>query len=233
MSMIDPPRRILAATLFVAWIAGFAPGSTHAKWLADEIPDGPAAADIRAAFTALEEGEGATNEKEKLAAYERGLEHAKRAVAVDEKNPDAHFAYFGNWGRILQTEGLVRNAFQLPKLLGHLDRTLELKPDHADALASRAGLYLELPRFLGGDPKKGEPMLRHALELDPMMAGGRLELAEHCYETDREAEAKQLALSALEIARGNGKHWHEARALRLLDEMGVTPPMPAVSATQP
>ena len=152
MSMIDPTRRILAATLFLAWIAGV--GSADAKWLADEIPDGPAAADIRAAFTALEEGEGAAKEEEKLAAYQRGLDHAKRAVAIDEKNPDAHFAYFGNWGRILQTEGLVRNAFQLPKLLRHLDRTLELKPDHADAMASRAGLYLELPRSSAAIPRR-------------------------------------------------------------------------------
>ena len=229
MSMIDPPRRILAALVFAVSLSTGA----DAKWMADEIPDGPAAADIRAAFTALEEGEGATDETEKLAAYERGLVHAKRAVAIDEKNPDAHFAVFGNWGRILQSEGLVRNAFQLPKLLRYLDRTLELKPDHADALASRAGLYLELPGFLGGDPDKGEPMLRRALQIDPLMAGGRLELAEHCYETDREEEAKQLALSALEISRGNGKKWHETRALRLLDEMGVPPPMPAVSATKP
>ena len=59
MSMIDAPRRALAAILCLAWIAGFAPGSAFAKWLADEIPEGPAAADIRAAFTALEEGEGA------------------------------------------------------------------------------------------------------------------------------------------------------------------------------
>ena len=203
--------------------------AAEAKWLADEIPDGPAAKDLRAAFTALEEGEGATEETAKLEAYKRGLAHAEKAVAIDEKNADAHFAYFATWGRLLQTDGLVRHAFQLPKLVGHLDRALELNPDHADALASRGGLYLELPRIFGGDPKKGEPMLRRALAMDPLMAGGRLQLAEHCLETDRENEARKLTLSALEIARGNGKHWHEARALKLLDEMGVEPP-PVVSS---
>jgi tetratricopeptide (TPR) repeat protein len=221
-------RRALAALAMVFALALPAPGA----WLASQVPDGPAAETTRAALEALENGEAETGEDAKLVHYRRGLELAKRAVAIDDESADAHFAYFANWGRILQQEGWFRNAFHLPTLLGHLDRALELDPNHADALASRAGLYLQLPKFLGGDPKKGEPMLRRAIEMDPEMAGGRLELAKHCMDTERPEEASKWALQALQIARGTGKQWHEDRALTLLDELGVhPPPIQASSAT--
>lgn len=210
------------------WVALASPAD--AVSLASQVPDGPAAATTKAALEALENGEAEHDEEAKLAHYRRGFELAKKAVAIDDESADAHFAYFANWGRILQQEGWFKNAFQLPTLLGHLDRALELNPNHADALASRAGLYLQLPKFLGGDPKKGEPMLRRAIAMDPDMAGGRLELAEHCMATNREEEASKLALKALEIARGNGKQWHEERALALLDDLGIEPPIASTSA---
>lgn len=193
-------------------------------WLSEQVPDGPAAGIIREALDELENGEAAEKEAAKLEHYRRGLDLAKRAVEIDDSSANAHFAYFANWGRILQMDGWFKNAFHLPALLDRLDRTLELDPDHPDALASRAGLYLQLPGFLGGDEDKGEPMLRRAIALDPDMAGGRLELAKHCMETDREEEASELAVEALRIARGNGKHWHEERALAMLDDLGVPPP---------
>jgi tetratricopeptide (TPR) repeat protein len=213
-------RRAFAALVVVFALALPARGA----WLATQVPDGPAAEATRAALEALENGESETTNEAKLVHYRRGLELAKRAVAIDEQSADAHFAYFANWGRILQQEGWFRNAFHLPTLLGHLDRALQLDPDHADALASRAGLYLQLPKFLGGDPNKGEPMLRRAIEMDPEMAGGRLELAKHCMDTERPEEASKWALQALQIARGTGKRWHEERALTMLDELGVHPP---------
>lgn len=219
-------RRALGALVMVFALALPARGA----WLASQVPDGPAAEATRASLEALESGEAEADEDAKLVHYRRGLDHAKRAVSIDDASADAHFAYFANWGRILQQEGWFRNAFQLPTLLAHLDRALELNPNHADALASRAGLYLQLPAFLGGDPKKGEPMLRRAIALDPGMAGGRLELAKHCMETDRSEEASALALQALQIARGTGKRWHEERALAMLDDLGVNPPIQASSS---
>lgn len=223
-------RRLAAAVVLSTLAAPVFAAPPKTAWLSQQVPDGPAAADTRLALEALENGEGETDVEQKLVHYNRGLALAKRAVDLDPRSADAQFAYFANWGRILQADGWLRNAFQLPTLLTYLDRALELNPDHADALASRAALYLELPGFLGGDVDKGEPMIRRAIAIDPSMAGGRLALADHCLATDRRDEAVDLTLQALQIARENGKRWHETRALELLDELEVTPPAIAASS---
>jgi cytochrome c-type biogenesis protein CcmH/NrfG len=56
----------------------------------------------------------AATRAQKLAAYERGRQAAKRAAALDPRNPEAHFWYAINtacWG---QTKGIVRALFLLP-----------------------------------------------------------------------------------------------------------------------
>src|SRR6185295_2658611 len=61
----------------------------------------------------LRRGEDLTDKQQKLATYEKGLELASRAVALDDENADAHFAVFGNKGRILLLEGVGANPISL------------------------------------------------------------------------------------------------------------------------
>lgn len=204
----------LAAALFIAG------GPAAAAQSADD-PQGRAAAltTIRESLLCLQHGEDSDDAARKIEWYGRGKDLAERALELAPESADAHFALFANWGRMLQTDGWLKNAFHLPALQRELDRALELDPNHADALAAKGGLYLELPAFLGGDIRKAEPLLRRAVELDQESVAPRLELAECVLQQNQRDEARRLARTALRLAEKHGRERQVERAGKLLNEI--------------
>lgn len=209
--MIPRPRLVLILTLILTF-----PISARAASLVDRVTDGPGAEEIRAAFTCLEKAESLEQEKAQLEWYERGRLHAEKALELDPGDANAHFALFANWGRIVIAEGILWNAHHIPELRSHLDRTLELDPDHAPALAAKGGLYFRLPRYLGGNPSKAEALLRRAARLDPRSAGTRVELAAYYSKRKDYERARRWATEALGVARAEHKPHHEKRARKIL-----------------
>lgn len=211
------------STLFLARVVVFFPllagpaFATHS--IADRVQSGPATATIRESLIDFEKGEVSEDDAAKIEWYSRGKALAEMAIRTDDRNADAHFAYFANWGRILQTDGWLKNAYHLPELQRELDRALELNPDHPDALAAKGGLYLHLPSFLGGDIDKAEPLLRRAVEIDPDAAGSRLELGECYLQKSRPEDARALLVIALRLAREQGKERYIRRADKLLADV--------------
>jgi tetratricopeptide (TPR) repeat protein len=199
-------------------IIGAASAASHS--LVDRVKDGPAAVATREAYRCLELGESSDDDATKLDWYRRGKEFADTAVRLEDRSAEAHFALFANWGRWLQTDGWLKNSFRLPALRKELDRTLELDPNHSDALAAEGGLYLQLPRFLGGDAAKAEPILARAIQLDPEAVGARLELGDYYYRQNRRDAARELASAALRLAITQGKARFIRRANTLLQEIG-------------
>lgn len=218
------PNRTLA-TLHVGLLSVFA--WLHPVFaghsLVDRVKDGPTALTIRESYRLLELGEASKDDDAKLALYGRGKALAELALKEDDHNAEAHFALFANWGRMLQTDGWLKNSFHLPALWRELNRTLELNPEHPDALAAKGGLYLELPRFLGGDADKAQDLLERAVVLDGDSVGARLELAECYIQNDRGGEARELAATAMRIAVEQGKIHFVRRAGTLLQELGPPP----------
>jgi tetratricopeptide (TPR) repeat protein len=209
---------LLAAPLALLAVSTAPAPASHL--LADHVKDGPAAANTRESFDCLDRGDGSDDDAVKLVWYSRGKDLAEQAIRQDDGSPDAHFALFANWGRWLQTDGWLKNAFRLPALRRELDRALELDPNYADALAAKGGLYLQLPRFLGGDGVKAEALLVRAIELDPAAVGARLELADRYLAVDRRDEARDLTRTALRLATEQGKPVFIRGATRLLEKIG-------------
>jgi tetratricopeptide (TPR) repeat protein len=147
-------------------------------------------------------GRRASERAMRLALFERGQVLAERAVALDDQYADAHFALFCSLGEQLRIDGEnVTSFFGFRRALRELDRTLELAPDHLDALSSKGTLLVRLPSLLGGDAQKGELMLRHVVQRDPTAVNARLSLAKIYAARGRRTEAVALATEALEIAR--------------------------------
>lgn len=195
--------------------------------LAAETASGGAAPDARRqaqtlaeqSLDALRRGEDAVNPKQKMALYEQGLDLANRAVALDEENADAHFAVFGNKGRILMLEGVGANPISLLQVNRDLERALAINPNHADALTAKGGLYRQLPWILGGSLSRAEECLLRAIQLDPDAVSARIELAETYRDMGHPERGVPLLEKAAVIAEREGKRRQLGLARGLLAEI--------------
>lgn len=72
----------------------------------------------------------------------------------------------------------ITSVMGFRRMMKELDRTLELAPDHLDALSAKGTFLVRLPSLLGGDREKGENILRYVLQKGPQSVNARLSLAE-------------------------------------------------------
>ena len=157
------------------------------------------------ATQALEEckqGRIAADRATRLAHFQQGQTLGERAVAADEGNADAHFALFCNLGELLRIDGeSLRSVFGLRRMMSELDRALEINPAHINALSAKGTLLVKLPSFLGGDPEKGEQLLRQVVRQAPKAVNARLALARVWCQHGKHDEAAAMASDALTIAQ--------------------------------
>ena len=152
--------------------------------------------------------------------FDRGQMLAERAVALEDQSADAHFALFCNMGELMRLDGeSLSSVWGLRRLMAEVDRTLELDPQHTDALAAKGTLLLRLPRLFGGDAQRGEAMLREVIQRDPNAVASRLTLARTCEARGERAEAMAFASRALQIARDQGRADKIAEAQATLAEL--------------
>jgi cytochrome c-type biogenesis protein CcmH/NrfG len=109
----------------------------------------------------------------------------------------------------------VSNLGAIGRLRRAIDRALALVPDYLDALVGKAAVLLNLPRLLGGNPREGEQLLRHVLDVDPGHAIARLFLAQALAERGARVEARRQVESVLALAEqaGNAVDAAEARLM--------------------
>jgi len=178
-------------------------------------------ASLAASARAECEGGRRTIDREaRKAHFDRGQALAERAVALDDNSADAHFALFCNLGELMRLDGEnLSQIFQLRRLMAEVDRTLELNPNHVDAMAAKGTLLVRLPRLLGGDSARGEAMLREVLARDPNAFTTRLALANVCEARGDRHEALIFATRALQIAREQGRADKVAEAQAALAEL--------------
>lgn len=182
---------ILAALVF--WIGG--PDSGWAQ---------PATQDfIAGALQACHDGRIATDRATRAALYEKGQSLGEQAVAADEKSADAHFALFCNLGELMRIDGemSLSSVMGFRRMMKELNRALELKPDHLDALSARGTLLVRLPSLLGGDPEKGEQVLQQVIQREPEAVNARISLAKSYCRRGRHQDAVVLATEALTLAK--------------------------------
>ena len=86
-------------------------------------------------------------------------------------------------------------------MMKELDRTLELAPDHMEALSAKGTLLVKLPSILGGDSQEGERLLQQVIHQAPKAVNARLALAKVRCEQGQHDEAAALASAALVIAQ--------------------------------
>jgi tetratricopeptide (TPR) repeat protein len=180
----------------------------------------PAASPVAEAVALCNQADAAPD-GEKRAVLERGLAAAEAAIAADDNDPSAHFAVFCNLGKRMRLDGAAFSSLlSLRRLRREVDRTLELAPNHADALVGKAALLYYTPRVLGGDRAEGERLLRVALAVAPGYVDARLALARMLDARGARDEARATARRALRDARHTSNAAKEAEAQRLVEQLG-------------
>lgn len=139
---------------------------------------------------------------ERIQHFASGQAFGEQAVETDESSADAHFALFCNLGEQLRVDGeSLTSLFGFRRMMKELNRTLELAPDHLDALSAKGSVLTRVPGFLGGDKEKGETLLRHVIAREPGAVNARLSLAKSYCAGGRHEEAVAIATTALDLAQ--------------------------------
>lgn len=147
-------------------------------------------------------GRQAQTRADRIHHFASGQALGEQAVATDELSPDAHFALFCNLGEQLRVDGeSLSSLFGFRRMMKELNRTLELAPDHVDALSAKGTVLVRVPGFLGGDKEKGERLLRDVIAREPAAVNARLSLAKSYCAGGRHEEAVAMATKALDLAQ--------------------------------
>jgi tetratricopeptide (TPR) repeat protein len=178
----------------------------------------------------------AGSDAEKLAAYERGAEVARRAIAAGPGNDQAHLWFALNTGRFAETRGMMKALGMLPTIREASDTVLRLNPSNVDGLILAGGIAAEVPVVMGGDRAKAETHFKRALELDPHKTGARIELAKLYIATKRWTDARRELQRVLdEPAASDLPRWtvrEVPRARVLLAQVGERDRRPGVTVGQ-
>lgn len=158
---------------------------------------------IQGAMNECNAGRVTQDRTSRVGHFEKGQALGERAVALDDRSAEAHFALFCNLGELMRVDGEVNitSVMGFRRMTKELDRTLELAPDHLDALSAKGTFLLRLPSLLGGDREKGEKLLRYVLLKSPQSVNARLSLAKSYCADGRHREALSLASEALSLAQ--------------------------------
>lgn len=168
------------------------------------LSEQPVAGNVTAAaMKQCESGRLAHERASRLAHFEKGRLLGERAVAADERSADAHFALFCNLGELMRIDGetSLSSVLGFRRMMKELDRTLELAPDHLDALSAKGTLLVRLPPLLGGDKYQGEEILKQVIRREPKSVNARLSLAKSYSAGGKHEEALSMAAEALHLAQ--------------------------------
>ena len=176
---------------------------------------------IHGAMTECYTGRITQDRASRVGHFEKGQAMGEQAVALDDRSADAHFALFCNLGELMRIDGelSITSVMGFRRMTKELDRTLELAPDHLDALSAKGTFLLRLPFLLGGDREKGEMLLRYVLLKSPQSVNARLSLAKSYCADGRHSEALSLASEALSLAQAHRLDDFAPEAAKVLTQL--------------
>lgn len=138
-------------------------------------------------------------ENQRKAALEAGIAAARKAIAIEPKQPEGHFWMAANMGALAESFGLRQGLRYRRDIRDALETVLALDPSFQQGSADRAlgRWYYKVPGLFGGSDEKSEAHLRKALTYNPQSVITRLFLAETLIALDREAEARKQLEAAI------------------------------------
>lgn len=137
-------------------------------------------------------GAHAPDEREKESAYREGADAGKIAVQLQNDKPEGHFWLGANYGGAAENS-VVAGLSSVEDIRAEMEAVLRVDESFqaGSAYMVLGQLYLQAPRFLGGDSQKAVSYLEKGLRFGNNNALLRLRLAEAFHATNRDADARK------------------------------------------
>lgn len=131
-------------------------------------------------------------------AFRAGIEAGKTAVQLADNKPDGHFWLGANYGGAAQ-ESAIAGLSTVGDIRSEMEKVLQLDQGYQNGSAYMVlGLvYLNAPKFVGGDPQKAVGEMEKGLRFGPTNAFLHLHLAEAYAKVGRHDDARQQLNSIL------------------------------------
>lgn len=137
------------------------------------------------------------NTPEKWERFRQGSQIAQQAIRLSPSHADAYFYYVANEASLAKSKGMFGSIFLISKIKKGLNKTLELDPNHAEALAMKGAILYSIPGLMGGDVKESERLIRESLIMEPHITSTKIFLAKNLYKQKHYDEAKQVLSEVL------------------------------------
>ena len=134
---------------------------------------------------------GHAPEPERRSFLEKGIEAAKKAIALEPNRPEGHFWLGADMGGLAESFGLRAGLKYRGPIKDELETVLRIDPLFQQGSADRAlgRWYYKVPGLFGGSNKQAEQHLRAALKANPISTATHYYLAELLVDEGRKAEA--------------------------------------------
>ncbi|MBI1821025.1 MAG: hypothetical protein HY036_08835 [Nitrospirae bacterium] len=125
---------------------------------------------------------------------------AKKAIDINPQNTEGHFWLGVAYGRIGETQGVLKSFFLIKPIRKEMDEVLKLNPNHGGAHHVLGVMYHKLPWFKGGSNKKSVEEFQKAIVLNENNTLYHLDLAKTYLAMNREEEANKELEAVMTIA---------------------------------
>jgi hypothetical protein len=126
-----------------------------------------------------------------VAAFETGMDAARKAIAAQAGRPEGYFWLAANMGGLAELKGLRAGIKYRTPVRQNLEKVLSIDPAFQQGSADRAlgRWYFKVPGLFGGSNRKSEEHLRKSLTYNPQSISSRYFLAETLEDMGRKADA--------------------------------------------
>jgi hypothetical protein len=126
----------------------------------------------------------------RVAAFETGMDAARKAIAARAGRPEGYFWLAANMGGLAELKGLRAGIKYRAPVRQNLEKVLSIDPAFQHGSADRAlgRWYFKVPGLFGGSNRKSEEHLRKSLTYHPQSIASRYFLAETLEDMGRKAD---------------------------------------------
>jgi tetratricopeptide (TPR) repeat protein len=144
-------------------------------------------------------GDRENDSSRKVKVFQAGVDAANKAVALDDKRVEGHFWFAANEGEYADLKGALQSLNLVKTIRKEFEAALAINPSYENgAIYSALGqIDLNLPRFLGGNERRGIERLEEGLKVGPNNAELKVTLAGVYQKKGRTDEARKLLESVL------------------------------------